>query len=279
MQKIISVYDGLEFSNATLEYSTQIAKAENAHLTGVFLDDVTYTSYKIYELVLERGVSEQKLKKFKDDDKLLRSESAQKFENICKQTSLNYNVHHDKNVALQELVHESIFADLMIIDNKESFTHHEEKYPSRFMKDVLSNTQCPILLISGKYKPFEKIIFLYDGKQGSVYALKMFNYLFSKINKLPLEIITIKTMEENLHLPDNSLMKEYVKRHYEKVDFTVLKGLAEVEVVNHLKFEKLNCLVVLGAYRKTMLTRWFKSSMADALIKELDIPLFIAHNK
>jgi len=27
------------------------------------------------------------------------------------------------------------------------------------------------------------------------------------------------------------------------------------------------------------LSRWFKTSMADTLIKELDTPLFIAHNK
>lgn len=279
MQKIISVFDGLKFSDSTMEYAVEIAKTESAHLTGVFLDDITYTSYKIYELVLEQGVSEKRLKKYKESDMHLRAEAAQKFENKCSANRINYNVHHDKNVALQELLHESIFTDLMIIDSKESFTHHEEKYPSRFIKDVLSNTQCPVLMISGALKPIQKVVFLYDGKQGSVYALKMFNYLFSKINKVPIEIITVKTMEENLHLPDNRLMKEFVKRHYDKSEYTVLKGLAEVEIINHLKLEKLNCIVLLGAYRRSMLSRWFKSSMADALVNELGVPLFIAHNK
>lgn len=43
--------------------------------------------------------------------------------------------------------------------------------------------------------------------------------------------------------------------------------------------DMIGMLVVLGAYRRNELSRWFKTSMADTLMKELDTPLFIAHNK
>lgn len=33
------------------------------------------------------------------------------------------------------------------------------------------------------------------------------------------------------------------------------------------------------SYRRSEISRWFKTSMADILMKELDAPLFIAHNK
>jgi hypothetical protein len=49
--------------------------------------------------------------------------------------------------------------------------------------------------------------------------------------------------------------------------------------VGHLRNHKENELVILGAYRRSELSRWFKTSMADTLMKELDTPLFIAHNK
>lgn len=279
MNKFIAAFDGLKFSESTRDYAIATAKDQKAHLTGVFLDDKTYTSYKIYDLVLEQGVSEQKLKEFREEDNLSRQNAAVNFEHDCMKSSIEYNIHHDKNVALHELLHETIFSDLLIINREESFTHHEEKYPSRFIRDLLSDTQCPVLLVPPKYKEVQKIILLFDGHPTSVYAIKMFNYLFSQFKKLPIEVLSIKPIEENLHLPENKLMKEFIKRHYTNVTYTVLKGISEVEIINYLNDEKLNFMCVLGAYRRTMVSRWFKSSMADALVNAFKSPLFIAHNK
>jgi nucleotide-binding universal stress UspA family protein len=58
-----------------------------------------------------------------------------------------------------------------------------------------------------------------------------------------------------------------------------VKGNPEEQVLGYLRNHKENELVVLGAYRRSELSRWFKNSMADTLMKELDTPLFIAHNK
>jgi nucleotide-binding universal stress UspA family protein len=120
---------------------------------------------------------------------------------------------------------------------------------------------------------------LYDGATPSVYAFKMFTYLMTNYAHLPLEVLCIKPMESNMHLPDNKLMKELVSRHSKEPIYTILHGLPEVEVISYLSKIKENVLVVMGAYRRTMLSRWFRSSLADAIVKELDVPLFIAHNK
>jgi len=74
-------------------------------------------------------------------------------------------------------------------------------------------------------------------------------------------------------------MKEFMKRHLPKATYSVLKGHAEVEIVNYLKDQNNNSLVVLGAYQRSMVSRWFRTSMADTLMKEIKLPLFIAHNK
>ncbi len=279
MNKIIAAFDGLKYSESTCEYAVDIAQTTKSHLTGVFLDDRTYTSYKIYELVLDQGVSEKKLKTFKEKDNQTRAIAANYFEKKCQTAGINFNVHHDKNVALQDLLHESVFADLIVINHSESFTHYEEEYPTRFIKDLLSNSQSPVFLVPVSYNKIEKLIFLYDGTSTSIYAIKMFNYLFPQFENLPVEVISIKSMESTLHIPDYQLLKEFLKRHYSSIQYTVLKGIPEIEIVNHLKDEEDNVLAILGAYRRTMLSRWFKSSMADALIKELKLPLFIAHNK
>jgi nucleotide-binding universal stress UspA family protein len=147
------------------------------------------------------------------------------------------------------------------------------------MKDILSNAQCPVMVTPASFFTTEKIIFLYNGEPNAIYAIKMFAYLFSSYLDLPLEIIMVKKMEDNLHLPDHKLLKEFLRRHFQNTTYTVLKGIAEEEIVGHLQREKKNFITVLGAYRRTMVSRWFQSSMADALIKNFNMPVFIAHNK
>lgn len=279
MNKFIAAFDGLNFSQANCEYAVALAKSEKAHLTGVFLDDKTYTSYKIYELVIEEGVSENKLKKLKHEDHELRINTSNKFEVMCNDASIEYNIHHDNEIAVHELLHESIFADLLFVNKDEKFVHHQEKFPSRFIKDILSHAQCPVMVTPDTFINTEKIILLYNGEPNSVYAIRMFCYLFSSLHGLPVEIIMVKKMEDNLHLPDHKLLKEYLKRHFHNTTYTVLKGIPEEEIVNHLQREKKNFITILGAYRRTMVSRWFQSSMADALIKNFNMPVFIAHNK
>lgn len=278
MNKIVAAFDGLRFSKSNMQYATEIAKLFDSHLTGVFLDDRTYTSYKIYDLVFDQGISDVKMKKYRREDIKLRNQSAVEFSQYCRNEGIEFNVHHDRDVAINELLHESIFSDLLLISNEESFTHHQEKFPSRFIRDLLSDIQSPVLLTPDKYHKADKLIFLYDGDPASVYAIKMFNYLFDRYADLPAEILTIKSMESNLHLPEHKLMKEFMKQHYKHLEYTILKGIPEEEIVGHLKNEKKSFMVILGAYRRTMLSRWFRSSIADTLIRNFNVPIFIAHN-
>jgi len=269
----------LKFSESASQYAIELAKQHKNHLTGIFLDDKSYTSYKIYELILDQGVSEKKLNHLKQKDAHQRVISADKFDKLCKLHKIEYSIHHDRNIALQDLMDESIFADLLIIDFTESFTHYEEKSPSRFIRDLLSNSQCPVLLAPSVFQPIEKIVFLYDGTATSVYPIKLFSYLLNNVINLPMEIICVRSMDQDLHFPHHRQLKDLIKRHHRNIQYTILKGLPEIEIINHLQQENKKILAVLGAYRRTMVSRWFKSSLADALINQLKVPLFIAHNK
>lgn len=120
---------------------------------------------------------------------------------------------------------------------------------------------------------------LYDAEPSSVYAIKMFSFMLQSLQHLPVEVISVKDVNNNFHLPDNKLMKEFIKWHFPKAPYTVLKGLAEAKIIKHLKGVKENSLIVLGAYGRGTVSRWFRTSMADTLMKEIKAPLFIAHNK
>jgi hypothetical protein len=279
MKKIIAAFDGLKYSESTQEYAIYLSRLSNAHLVGVFLDDYAYTSYKIYDLVNNEGVSEAKLKKFEALDSATRHKSAESFETACQQWGLEYSTHHDKKTAIRELQHESIYADLLIIDANETLTHHPEKIPSRFMRDLLADAYCPVLIVPQVYRSIEKIVLLYDGEPSSVYAIKMFSYLLPQLKKMEIEVVSINPPTASLHLPDNKLMKELMKRHFPQAKYTVMQGWPEDEIVRRVKELHANCLVVLGAYKRNKVSRWFNESMANILMQEVNLPLFIAHSK
>jgi nucleotide-binding universal stress UspA family protein len=280
MKKIISAFDGLEFSESTLNYSLFMARQTHAHLVGVFLDDLVYHSYGYRELVAqESGDIDKTVHQWNEKDQEKRNESVDLFEQACQQAGINFSVHRDRNVALQELVHESIYADLLVINWNETFSHLKESTPTHFLRDLLSDVQCPVLLVPDTYHPIEKLALLYDGEPTSVYAVKMFSYLLPVFKQLDTEVVSIKQEDDTLHLPDNRLMKEFMKRHYPKAEYHIFKGAAEDQIIGYLQRKKENTLVVLGAYRRSRVSRWFKPSMADFLMKYARMPLFVAHNK
>ncbi len=278
MKKIIAAFDSLKFSESTKVYATQLARQNNAHLVGVFLDD--HIGYSIYDLIDEKaGVIGSVKKKLDKKDIKARAVAVKSFETACQKASLEYILHHDRNVAIHELLLESVYADLIVIDNRETLTNYPEKVPSEFMRDLLSNVQCPVLVVPHLFKPISKLVLLYDGEPASVHAIKMFSYILPSLKPYPCEIISVNDPQQSLHIPENKLMKEFMKRHFPMATFTVLKGIPETQIANYLKKQAETPLVVLGAYRRGMVSRWFRPSMADALMKDLKLPLFIAHNK
>jgi nucleotide-binding universal stress UspA family protein len=279
MNKIIAALDGLKLSRSCIQYAIEMTNQSRGHLVGAFLDDFTYHSYKIHQLVGPEGVSEETLQVLEDEDVSTREKSVGIFEELCEQAAISYAVHRDRNIATRELLHESIFGDLLVIDKNETLSHYDEPIPTRFVRDLLTHVQSPVLLVPDKYKPVDKVILLYNGDPASVYAIKMFNYILPSFFSLPTEVLSIKAEKESLHLPDKKIMKEFMKSHYPKAAYTLLKGDPEAEIVEYLRHIKQNVLVVLGAYQRGMVSRWFKPSMADILMKELNFPLFIAHNK
>ncbi|GAA3918226.1 universal stress protein [Chitinophaga oryziterrae] len=279
MKKIIAAFDGLKFSQSTIEYAVQLGLQNEAHIVGVFLEDETYSSRSVYQLYNEKEDSYLTLKQLAEQDLNERDQSVAKFESACQQAGLNYTIHRDKGIALSELVHESIFADLLIIDANETLNRYTEAPPTHFISELLTQVQCPVLLVPKHYTTVRKVNLLYDGTPVSIYAIKMFSYLLPVLNDLPTEVITVKSNEADLHLPDNKLMKEFMRRHNDQAAYTVLKGQPEIEIPDHLRKQGTEILIVLGAYQRSFVSRLFRPSMADILVQELQWPLFIAHNK
>ncbi|MEJ6980394.1 universal stress protein [Pedobacter sp. P351] len=279
MEKISAAFDGLKFSRSTLEYGIDLASKSDALLSGIFLDDFTHHSYNIYDMVGSQGVSKEKVKKLINADKAARLKSAEAFEQACIKANIKHVVHHDKSIASQELIKESIYTDLVLINSDETFNHFTEVPPTQFIRDLLIDMQCPVIIIPKEYKRIEKVVLLYDGKPASVFAIKMFNYMLPWMKDLETEVVSVMDPQDRLELPDNNLIREFVKCHYPDATYNILYGKPEEEIVAFVRDLQQNVLIVLGAYSRNTVSRWFKTSMADILMKEVSVPMFVAHNK
>lgn len=279
MKKFLAAFDGFRMSKSTMAYAQELAYEADAHLVGLFPDEIAYKSYDAYKIMTTSDNPETLMKQLDERDKKKKDEAVSLFQKSSGKANISFSVRRNKSIALQDLKHESMFADLLVISKHETFTRHKEKAPTRFIKELLADVQCPVLVVPAAYKPIDKIVLLYDGGPSSVYAIKMFSYLFGDMDGLPVEVFTVKEKERGTHLPDNKLIREFISRHFPNAVAKVKRGNAEQQIQGYLKNHKENELVVLGAYRRSELSRWFKTSMADILMRETDTPLFIAHNK
>jgi nucleotide-binding universal stress UspA family protein len=278
MKKFIAAFDPFHFTESTMAYAIYLAKFTNAHLVGIFLEDPNRHNYSINQLVRYEGIQlEQHVRALnvqEDENKTVRIEQ---FRKACGLAGIACSVHRDRDVPLQEMLQESIYADLLIISPAETLEHRSEQAPTHFIRELLEEVSCPVLLVPTNYRPMTSIKLLYDGEPGSVHALRMFSYLFEKMKSLPTEVITVRN-EESRHLPAQRLIREFVKRHYPDAVYTILTGYPEEAIVHHLRRHHADPIIVLGAYRRNRLSRLFRPSMADLLYQALTQPLFIAHN-
>jgi nucleotide-binding universal stress UspA family protein len=278
MKKLSAVFDGLKFSEGTMRYAIRMAADDNALLTGVFLESFLYHSFHLFDMVGSQGVSKVKLKHLLEKDRETRLNAASRFQEQCRQIEVQCTIHHDKIFALDDLIKESIYSDLMLIGAHETVSNVTEAPPTTFVCDFLAEAQCPVMVVPRKYTDIQKVILLYDGSPSSVFAVKMFNYLLPFLRERETEVVYVSQDETHKELPEKQLIREFIRCHYPKADYKILVGNPEDEIISYLKKAELNTMVVMGAYQRGVVSRWFKSSMANKLMQEeLSIPLFIAH--
>ncbi|WP_343670854.1 universal stress protein [Chitinophaga sp.] len=276
MKKILAVFDGLKFSESTLQYAVKMGIQHNAMITGVFLEDPTYSSRGIYQLYSEKEYALDSVKALVREDQHERDTAVSRFENACKEACVSYLVHRDRELAIRDLLKESRYADLLLIDASESMTRYTEEPPTHFVREILAGARCPVLVLPRHFTDIKQVFWLYDGSPVSIYAFKMFSYLLPVLNVLPLDVISVDLPETSLH---NEMVKELISLHTPHAHYHELKGDPEVEIPLFMRKQEKESLLILGAYQRGALSMLFKASMADVLVREHQWPLFIAHNK
>lgn len=276
MKKILAIFDATKYSATTSRYAIELAKSSNSMLVGVFIRDMRFSNFS-YSYVADVP--------FVDFNAIEESNTAELekaalniylFKHACDKVGVHHKVHLDKGVPIQEVIKESAYADLIVVDAKTSFFSFDDNTPAHFLKDILADCYCPILIVPADYHAFEKIVLCYDGSPSSTFAIKMFAYLFPELRSIQATVVTVNATVGN-HLQQESNLKDLIKQHFHKVDYSILRGKVEEELMQFLKQENENAVVVMGAYGRSSLSRFIHHSLSNRIIKDISLPVFITH--
>ena len=277
MNKIITAFDGLRFSENTLEYAISLAAKGRAEVVGIFLRERTGLGYAVYESLVEQSVPGKSItREIARSDLQATSEAIALFESRCTAAGIPFKVHRDLKDPVRELIHESQFADLLIIDMWETFSYLELNLPGWFLRNILHQAMCPVLVVPKKFRPIKKLTLLYDGSPSSVQAMKMMIYVLPELRKAETTLLYAEEKKTAPELPDGTVAGEWVSDHFPRITYQLIEG-GEKEIISRLTKLDPESLVVAGAYHRSKLSMWFSGSMADLLMREINLPVFIAH--
>jgi hypothetical protein len=279
MEKILLALDARNIHTNTVDFACYIANLTQSRLTGVFLENLLADDQPVLQET-GPGASFQDRATATVPDQTQppgsTEENIRSFRESCQCRSVSAFTHRDRGVPLEEMVEESRFADLVIIDPETSFSRKNEAVPGRFVKDILQETECPVITAPYSFESIDTIIFAYNGSPSSVFAIKQFTYLFPQLRQKKIIVVNVRFKEEAA-IEQQYKMKEWLRQHYTDIEFKILTGDPSDELFGFL-IEKKNSIVVMGAYGRSMLSRFLKPSHARLIVKTVNLPIFIAHH-
>lgn len=275
MEKLLLVVNAHQPGIASIDFACQVATLTGTKLTGLFVENIYFgyvpadTSTSAY---FERIASPTPQVPVETDTQ----QAIQIFVDECGKKMVAQEVYIDKGEPIQEIIFESRFADLLIIDPATDFYQGTGQLPSHLVKEILSRAECPVILAPEKFQGAEEIIFCYNGSASAVFAIKQFTYLLPQLSNRKVVLLEVNETGNEEFNESHRRILSWLRVHYPSVVFYNLEGNAKDKLFTYL-MNKPNRLVVLGAYGRSILSRFFKKSEADMLIRTVDLPLFITH--
>lgn len=269
MKKVLVAIDASQVKTNVLDFACFIAKLTHSKLTGVFL--------KKEEL---KAVSAEEALHIPHDELIeavpsikLWDDNIRLFKEVCENRGANCSVHIDQGIPVADIIKESRFAELLILDPEMSLKGNKGGMLTGFMKEVLTKSECPVVIAPFSFYEIDEILFAYDGSPSSVFAIKQFTYLFPELAD---KKITILQVDERDDVIEKDKIGELLQMHYSSIGFQHLQGKASDEIFGYLLGKK-NVFVVMGAFGRSMLSGFFRHSTAELVVKTVNLPLFIAH--
>jgi hypothetical protein len=262
MRKILLATNAHQVKASAVDFGCYIANLTRSPLTGVFLEKKN----KVAEILIAAGEEE-----YESTNAENAVSNTNLFCNRCLRNDARHSVHYVYGNPLTETIKESLYADVILADGNTSF-NEDDGWPSQFIKDLLEDAKCPVIITPFDFDEINEVVFAYDGTDSSIFAMKQFIYLFPELNDI--KITLLQVLKDDDDITEKKRLREFLMMYFDAVHYDTLYGDAEAELFKRFLAQR-NKMLVMGAYGRK---KFLGHSTADILLKTLNIPIFIAHN-
>jgi nucleotide-binding universal stress UspA family protein len=276
MEKILFVTDAVKLNMQHLDFACSLANLTSSRLIGVFLENLEYelrSKEILQQLALNATVADDSIRNVKEG---YCKEHINVFKEACEVRGVKCHVHRDRGVPAAEVISESRYADLIVIDPAISFGDQRENIPTGFVREVLKDAECPVVIAPDTFECIDRIIFSFDHSRSAVFAIKEFTHLFPGMRDRKAVILSVTTPGDTA-MEDKYKLKEWLKTHYEDIDLVVLEDKnLRAGLLEYLLAQK-NAFIVMGAFGRGPLSNFFAPSHATPVVRAVSQPVFITH--
>jgi hypothetical protein len=274
MKKIVMALDGNHFPHGAFELAKVLNLESDVLLAGVFISPVDYSKLLLYSGA--EAVAMMPEWYFKDEDDQLVLKNIALFEEACIKEGIRFRVHKDNNnMAIASLVEETRFADVLLVSSELFYKNISELQPNFYLEEVLKKAECPVMLVPENFTLPKQNVIAYDGSESAVYAMKQFAYLFPPLAAQETILLSVNATDTN-EPEEYSLITELAAAHYPNLRIEMATMADRNNFTAWLTDQPVS-YVVMGSYGRSLFSTLFKKSFAAGVIREVHMPIFIAH--
>jgi hypothetical protein len=276
MEKILVLMDPVKPGNHALEFACFLRRQTPSNITCILLD-YPETSRPIYRDLhgFPVAFAGQDLRKNQIASEARTEAHISALKKEYAGMNVDFKINRNYIQSEEDILRESRFADLLILDAGMMSHKESEGSPTTFVRDILKKSACPVMVAPEDFKELEEIVFCNNNTPDSIFAIKQFSHLFPQLQKIKLTILQVTENSEK-ETSGESQLAEWLKSHYHDFRFEMFSG-----DINHILFDYLfkrnNIFIVMGAYGRSALSTFLKKSTAGPLIKIITQPVFISH--
>ncbi|RYG40008.1 MAG: universal stress protein, partial [Chitinophagaceae bacterium] len=194
MQKILLAINAVSPDSQSIDFACYIGRLTKSVITGVFLENLVADEKPVVKTgeglpYMDWDLDEHSPEYQKKN--ALIEKSIEMFNDCCDRKSVRSAVHRAAGVPSREIIEESRYADLIIVDSATSFNKTYEGRPTEFVKDVLKDAECPVLVAPGSFEAIDEIVFTFDGSRSSAFAIRQFTSLFPELGEVKAVVLHV----------------------------------------------------------------------------------------
>lgn len=278
MAKLLVALDGsTSFNKDLFSLYKDLCEDSYEHLfVGMLVKDVSYmATVGSYEEPVLADVSPTD--GFLNEEDHIITNVISDFEKNARDSNVNYEIYNDFKLTVAEVIKQSTYADMLILSYGVFYNYLTGEPDTSILYQILKGSKCPVLILPEGTSRIDNLIFTYDNKESSVFAIRAFSNLFS--GGIKNKIVSILSVMPNVdeEIKNEKLLLNLVKQHYNNVGIQLLEGDNISKEISNFTRNVQNPLVVMGAFGRSHISNLLLPSVAQYLLKKSDLPLFIAH--